>query len=346
METLTKLGQCIDYTYRTREAWIQERIRMSKKDMSNCAVHYVIQHILTARGPNFAIKHLDEEHVSELMYELEDEKGWSPRTTNKIPTYLGTVLTHCWEKKKIKALPYHKYLKRKVDDRRIHWFSKDEVEQLYYTALDPFRRRDLADNILVAAYTGGRQTEILKLTAKDVDLGQRLIHFGGRPDGHVTKARNWRAIPIEDRIFEIIERRCRENSGRLFPEFTRAEQLRRAYNKVLEYLKMDNHYVYHTLRHSFATWLNDKGVPIATIQALMGHKHIDSTMVYLKVSPHAKVEAMTGLSDQSRVTTPKVEPVVAPAMVMPDPQVWAKFLEFQAFEQARQMALLQAPQPV
>jgi hypothetical protein len=33
-------------------------------------------------------------------------------------------------------------------------------------------------------------------------------------------------------------------------------------------------------------------------------------------------------------------------MVMPDPQVWAKFLEFQAFEQARQMALLQASQPV
>jgi len=346
METLTKLGQCIDYTYRTREAWIQERLRMSKGDKSNCAAHYVMQHLLTARGPSFAIKNFDEEHVSELMYELEDDKGWAPRTTNKIPIYLGTVLTHCWEKNKIKALPYRKYAKRKIQDRRIHWFTKDEVEQFYYTALDPFRRRDLADNVLVAAYTGGRQTEILKLTAKDVDLGQRLIHFGGRPGGHVTKARNWRAIPIEDRIYDIIERRCRENPGRLFPEFTRPEQLRRAYNKVREYIGKDGHYVYHTLRHSFATWLNDKGVPIATIQSLMGHKHIESTMVYLKVSPHAKVEAMAGLSDQPRVTTPKVEPVVAPAMVVPDPQLWAKFLEFQAFEQARQMALLQASQLV
>jgi len=346
METLTKLGQCIDYTYRTREAWIQERIRMNNGDKSNCAVHHVVQHLLTARGPSFAVKHLDEEHVSELMYELEDDKGWAPRTTNKIPIYLGTILTHCWEKGKIKTLPYRKYSKRKIQERRIHWFTKDEVEQFYYASLDPFRRQDLADNVLVAAYTGGRMTEILKLTAKDVDLGQGVIHFGGRPGGHVTKARNWRAIPIEDRIYDIVERRCRENPGRLFPEFTRSEQLRRAFNKVREYLGKDGHYVYHTLRHSFATWLNDKGVPIATIQDLMGHKHIDSTMVYLKVSPHARAAAMANLSEQSPVMTPKFEPVVSPAMVVPDPQVWARFLEFQAFEQARQMALLQAPQLV
>lgn len=346
METLTKLGQCIEYCYRTRDAWVEERKRMNRKDMSNCAIHYVIQHILKARGESFAIKHLDEEHVSELMYELEDEHGWAPRTTNKIPTYIGTILTHCWERKKIKALPYHKYEKRKVNERRIHWFTKDEVEQLYYACLDPFRRQDVADNIIVAAYTGGRQTEILKLTAKDVDLGQRLIHFGGRPDGHVTKARNWRSVPIEDRIFDIIERRCRDNKGRLFPEFTRVEQLRRPYNKIRDYIGKDGHYVYHTLRHSFATWLNDKGTPIATIQALMGHKQIDSTMVYVKVSDKAKVEAMAGLSDQKPVTTRQSEPAAPPATILPDPQMWARFLEFQAFEQARQMALLQAQQPV
>lgn len=342
METLTKIGQCIEYCYKTRDAWVAERKRMAKRDMSNCAIHYVIQHILNDVSPSLPIKYLNEEFVSELMYRLEDELHWSPRTTNKIPVYLGTVLTHCWERRKIKELPYRKYEKRKVNERRIHFYTKDEVEQLYYACLDPFRLKDVAENVIVAAYTGGRQTEILKLTAKDVDLGQRLIHFGGRPDGHITKARNWRTVPIEDRIFEIIERRCREHSGRLFPEFTRVEQLRRSYNKVRAYIGKDEHYVYHTLRHSFATWLNDQGTPIATIQALMGHKQIDSTMVYVKVSDRAKTEAMARLSSPEPVTTPNP----SPAMVMPDPQMWARFLEFQAFEQARQMAALQASQPV
>lgn len=342
METLTKIGQCIEYCYKTRDAWVAERKRMAKKDMSNCAIHYVIQHILNDVSPSFPIRHLNEEFVSELMYRLEDELHWSPRTTNKIPVYLGTVLTHCWERRKIKELPYRKYEKRKVNERRVHFYTKDEVEQLYYACLDPFQNKDVAENVIVAAYTGGRQTEILKLTAKDVDLGQRLIHFGGRPDGHITKARNWRTVPIEDRIFDIIERRCREHKGRLFAEFTSVEQLRRAYNKVRVYIGKDEHYVYHTLRHSFATWLNDQGTPIATIQALMGHKQIDSTMVYVKVSDRAKTEAMARLSSPDPVTTA----APSPAMVMPDPQMWARFLEFQAFEQARQMATLQAQQPV
>ena len=78
-----------------------------------------------------------------------------------------------------------------MGERRIHWFTTDDVENMYFTALETFRRTDVAENILVAAYTGARQTEILKLTTKDVDLARRQFHFGGRPDGHVTKAKNW-----------------------------------------------------------------------------------------------------------------------------------------------------------
>ena len=348
METFTKLGQCIEYTYRTREAWVEERRRMAKGDKSNCAIHYVVQHILEARGESFPIRHLDDEHVTELMHELEDEHDWSPRTTNKIPTYLGTVLRHCWEKRKIKELPYRRYDKRKVGERRIHWFTTDDVENMYFTALETFRRTDVAENILVAAYCGARQTEILKLTTKDVDLARRLFHFGGRPDGHVTKAKNWREVPIADRIFDIVARRCQENpKGRLFSDFRSAKQLRDQYNRVRDYLKFEPHYVYHVLRHSFATWQNDLGTPIATIQALLGHKEIESTMIYLNVSSKAKQEAVDRMNTYQSVSTSTPEPKPqAGATEAVDPQMWAKFLEFQAFQQNLQMVQMGALQPV
>jgi len=348
METFTKLGQCIDYTYRSREAWVQERKRMAMGIKSNCAIHYVIQHILEARGESFPIRYLDEEHVSELMHELEDERDWSARTTNKIPTYIGTILNHCFEKRKIKELPFRRYERRKVGQRRIHWFTNDEVETLYFTALDTFRRQDVAENILVAAYTGARQTEILKLTTKDVNLSTGQLHFGGRPDGHVTKAGNWREVPIADRILDIVTRRCRENpGGRLFSDFKSAKQLRDQYNRVRDYLKFEPHYVYHVLRHSFATWQNELGTPIATIQYLLGHKEIESTMVYLKISPRARQDAINRLSTYQNVTTstggPVIQPVGAEAV---DPQMWAKFLEFMAFQQSQQMRQIGALQPV
>ena len=348
METFTKLGQCIDFTYRTREAWVEERRRMAKGDKSNCAIHYVIQHILEARGESFPIRHLDDEHVSELMHELADEHDWSARTTNKIPTYIGTVLKHCWEKRKIKELPYRRYDKQKEEDRRINWFTNDDVETMYFTALETFHRKDVAENILVAAYCGARQTEILKLTTKDIDLGRRLFHFGGRPGGHTTKAKNWREVPIADRIFDIVARRCLENpKGRLFSDFKSAKQLRDQYNRVRDYLKFDPSYVYHCLRHSFATWQNELGTPIATIQALLGHRVIESTMVYTKVSSRAKQEAMDKMNTYQSVTTSVAEPVIQTVGAgSVDPQMWAQFLEFQAFQMNQQMAQTRSLQPV
>ena len=201
---------------------------------------------------------------------------------------------------------------------------------------------------MVAAYCGARQTEILKLTTKDVDLARRLFHFGGRPGGHVTKAKNWREVPIAERIFDIVARRCQENpKGRLFSDFRSAKQLRDQYNRVRDYLKFEPHYVYHVLRHSFATWQNDLGTPIATIQALLGHKEIESTMIYLNVSSKAKQEAVDRMNTYQSVTTSNPEPVVQKVETgAVDPQMWAKFLEFQAFQQSLQMAQMGALQPV
>ena len=53
--------------------------------------------------------------------------------------------------------------------------------------------------------------------------------------------------------------------------------------------------MFHTLRHTFASWLALDGVPIFTIQKLMGHKDINMTMRYAKLSPDAGVEAVMNI---------------------------------------------------
>ena len=50
--------------------------------------------------------------------------------------------------------------------------------------------------------------------------------------------------------------------------------------------------VFHTLRHTFASWLAIQGTPILTIKELMGHKSIEMTMRYAHLIPDQKHHAI------------------------------------------------------
>ena len=55
----------------------------------------------------------------------------------------------------------------------------------------------------------------------------------------------------------------------------------------------------HLLRHSFAIWSLDAGVPIGDLQSQLGHASLATTGIYLKASPNHRREAYlrSGLSD-------------------------------------------------
>ena len=50
--------------------------------------------------------------------------------------------------------------------------------------------------------------------------------------------------------------------------------------------------VFHTLRHTFASWLAIQGTPIYTIKELMGHKTLAMTERYAHLLPDHKKEAI------------------------------------------------------
>ena len=287
MDEIKTWQQAIDYTFHTRHSW--RHGNGSKTSRINC------NHFTRLRGSSFPITELSQVIVSGVCIELEDE-GKSDATINRVVSAISTVLNHCAFDGLIDNVP--KFRRRKESEGRVLWYTKDEVSKLSHLSTDVFMRDDLSDIILFGAYTGMRQGEILKIRKKDIDIEGNRIHVGGVPT-QTTKARNWRAIPIHEKLQPIVLSRCSQSTRcdvRLFgDEWRDKDQLLRAFKKVNKLLPKDESYVFHTLRHSYATWLAEAGVPVRSIMALCGHKRIETTLRYAKATDSALTEAMASI---------------------------------------------------
>jgi integrase len=278
-------GEAVDYTLRTRDAWRNGNSR--KTNMINAG------HFTESHGRSFPTSKITSALVNQYAVDLE-ETGMSNATINRCISAICTVLNHCAADDL--CVPPPKFRRRRESEGRILFFTKDEINQMSHASIDVFDRADLAEIIQVAAFTGMRQGELLKLKARDVDLSLNTIHVGGCPDVE-TKGRNYRSIPIHERIARPLYERLEATAPniRVFDDWTTKDQLLRAFNKVRRYVGLPEGYCFHSIRHSFATWHAEAGTPMRTLMGLMGHKRIETTLRYAKVTNKASIEAMSAI---------------------------------------------------
>ena len=287
MNDIRTWQQAMDYTFKTRHSW--RHGNGAKTSAINC------NHFTRLRGSSFPVRKITQPIISQVCIELEDE-GKSDATINRVVSAVSTVLNHCAFDGLIESAP--KFRRRTESEGRVLWYTKNEVDKMCLLSTELFMREDLRDVIMFGAYTGMRQGEILKIRKKDIDLVSNKIHVGGVPTQQ-TKAKNWRAIPIHDKIMDIVISRCSQSSRsdvQLFgDEWRDKDQLLRAFKKVNRLIPKEDSYVFHTLRHSYATWLAEAGVPIRSIMALCGHKRIETTLRYAKATDAALTDAMAAI---------------------------------------------------
>ena len=284
--SITTWGEAVDYTFQTRPAW--------RKGAGSQAAQINTNHFTRLRGLSFPVSKINNAIVSQVAIELEDE-GKADGTINRIISAISCVLNHCAFDRLIEEPS--KFRRRTEGESRSLFFTKEQVIRLAASAEDPFQREDLKDAINFAAYTGMRRGEIIKLKAKDVDLSNGIIHIGGRSDVQ-TKAKNYRTVPIHTHLIEMLAKRTDQvgkNVAIFGDQWGNPTELSRAFNKVRNFLDFDEGYVFHVLRHSFATWHVEAQTPFITLKNLMGHKRIETTLRYAKVTNKAALSAMSNI---------------------------------------------------
>lgn len=140
--------------------------------------------------------------------------------------------------------------------------------------------------IMMAAYGAGlRISEACWLKIDDIDSDRMVIRVRG-------KGGKRRVVPLSRRLLTILRTYWREKRPRgayLFPNERNgrpvtATAVRMAFYEGLKASGIQRRVRFHSLRHSFATHLLDAGTDLRTIQVLLGHVSIRTTVRYLHVS--------------------------------------------------------------
>jgi len=186
--------------------------------------------------------------------------------------------------KKSEALP--DVLDRRELARLLQAVERDDVWEREHAG-----RRE-RDRLLLAlfAYAGLRRSELLGLDWDDVDLERRLLRI------RKAKGGRQRAVPIHPALEPLftayLQLRVRDPEPALFtgvqgrrltPTILTQTFLRYARAAGITERKRVTP---HTLRHVFASELLRAGANLRQIQELLGHKHLDSTQRYTRVTAH------------------------------------------------------------
>ena len=173
-----------------------------------------------------------------------------------------------------------------------HFLSTDEVGKLLAAprgeAAQAFRDRAMLETL----YSGGlRVSELVGLSDGDLDFAAGILRVRG-------KGRRERLAPVGSYAAKALKDWLavrtlspREKAGREAPVFVNRSGTRlstrsvaRMLEKYLQETGLDTRTSPHTLRHSFATHLLDRGADIRSVQELLGHKSLVTTQIYTHVS--------------------------------------------------------------
>ncbi len=172
----------------------------------------------------------------------------------------------------------------RIPEQQPTYLTKEDFQKLMALVTEDW----LKDMLVVAVATGMRRGEILNLTWESIDLERRII-LVRNVNGFQTKSGKTRTIPMNDMVFSVIWKNVSVPHGKYVFEYRGAPiQESLATHRFKIYVRMaglDPKIHFHSLRHTFASWLVQDGATLYEVQKLLGHSSLTMTQIYSHLEP-------------------------------------------------------------
>jgi site-specific recombinase XerD len=244
---------------------------------------------------------LTETDLRDYLLHVRNHKGWKPKTIRQSVASAKIFFLELLGREGWKVFSQ---IKTKDHDELPVVLSRAEVRAL----LTHVRLRRYRTPLKLIYCCGLRLSECLSLCVHDIRGAENKLWVRG------GKGQRDRMVPLPAPMVEDLRAywKFHRHPLLLFPSAGRGPQacadqlaarmhaasvpmpvssLQRLLLVARDELKLPGATV-HTLRHSFATHLVEAGASLHTVQALLGHKQINSTMVYLHLTHHSELDAV------------------------------------------------------
>ena len=247
-----------------------------------------------------------------LIFTLKN-KGLSNLSINKLLQLLRVIFNYGIENKLISKSPILKSDKLKEEKKGINVLDETQIQMF----LDVAKSRNIKTYTIMATalYTGIRRGELLALEWSDIDFKNSRIKINKQVYKHektTTKNNKSRIVDIPENLKTILQEYkkaqtilskvvfCNPEGKYMNPSILERNYFcatLKALNKQLsedEQIKLR----FHDLRHTYATYLLSRGVPIKYVQEQLGHSSAKMTLdVYASYMPSVRFEALNILNN-------------------------------------------------
>lgn len=208
------------------------------------------------------------------------EKGNGINTVAKHLRQLRTLVNEAINQGYIHAdsYPFRKF-KIKQEKGRHEFLTPDELRKLENLEIKDRKLRHVLDAFLFCCYVGLRFSDFCQLTPANFIRvnGKRWLHFKSIKTGielHLPLHLLFegKALAILDK-YNIAE----------FASLGSNSEVNKALSVIAGMARIKKHITYHTARHTCATLLIHQGVPITTVQRLLGHTSVKTTEIYSEI---------------------------------------------------------------
>lgn len=274
------------------ERYIQKFITYLKVE-KNSSQHTLINYQIDLKEFNSSIKQKPLENITyvdvRLFLARMKERNFSKRSVARKMATLRSFFRFLCREDYIKTNPAAGLQTPKIERRLPIFLDIDQVVRLIESPdiSDVYGLRDRA--ILETLYSSGiRVSELVGLNKDNVDfIGGVLKVYG--------KGKKERLAPIGDRALRVIRDYLEKvNAGKIKDKKAvflnksgrrmTDRAVRRVVDKYIRKTSLNENISPHSLRHSFATHLLDRGADLRAVQELLGHANLSTTQIYTHVT--------------------------------------------------------------